>query len=149
MATIDVSSDAEVNAPPDVVYRIIADYENGHPRILPQKYFAGLVVEEGGVGAGTRIRFTMKGMGQARTMRARVEEPEPGRVLLETDLQTGAKTTFTVEPIDGGHRSRVTIRTEWQPRGIGGLFERMFAPRLLRDAYAQELTNLHLVASTE
>ena len=40
-----------------------------------------IIVEEGGVGAGTRIRFTMTVLGKTVTLRADVTEPVPGRVL--------------------------------------------------------------------
>ncbi len=47
-----VVASADMDAPPDRVYAIIADYHNGHPHILP-KQFRNLTVEKGGVGAGT------------------------------------------------------------------------------------------------
>ena len=131
-----------VDAPPAVVYGILSDYRHGHPAILPARYFSGLEVESGGVGEGTRIRFRLHLLGRTRTMRASVSEPEPGRVLAETDLETGGVTRFVVEPVDGGDRSRVTIRTEWTPTGVKGVFERLVAPPLLRQVYAAELRQL-------
>ena len=56
-------------------------------------------MEQGGIGAGTVIRFQMSALGQKRTLRAEITEPEPGRVLVETYLDSnGAVTTFTVDP---------------------------------------------------
>jgi hypothetical protein len=40
-------------------YSILADYRIGHPSILPHQ-FTSMEVEQGGVGAGTIIRFTMR-----------------------------------------------------------------------------------------
>jgi hypothetical protein len=65
-----------------------------------------------------------------------------GRVLTESDLESSLVTTFTVVP-EGDNASRVRIETVWQGAGgIGGFFERTFAPRVLRRLYAQELAKL-------
>jgi len=45
--TYSVTSSAHVNATPQRVYGIIADYHHGHPRILPSQ-FRRVVVERGG-----------------------------------------------------------------------------------------------------
>ena len=42
-----------MNAPAAKVYEVLSDYQEGHPAILPRKYFIDLTVEEGGRGAGT------------------------------------------------------------------------------------------------
>jgi hypothetical protein len=42
-----------MNAPVEQLYKILADYRNGHPLILPPKYFLLLDVEQGGFGEGT------------------------------------------------------------------------------------------------
>src|SRR5215218_6442166 len=119
-----VRASARVNAPAAVVYGIISDYRNGHPHILPKPYFEWLEVEQGGRGEGTVIRFQMRVLGQSRVMRAVVTEPEPGRVLVETDTGgSGPVTTFTVEPEESG--SRVTFSTELTSAGGPvGLLER-------------------------
>jgi hypothetical protein len=49
-----VVASAHIAAAPAQVYAIIANYREGHPRILP-KEFSGLTVEQGGIGAGTII----------------------------------------------------------------------------------------------
>ena len=142
MAQIRVAASADVDAPPQKVYAILADYQNEHPQILPDRHFSDFTVERGGKGAGTLIRFQMHVLGQSRTIRAEVSEPEPGRVLAETDLDTGAVTRFTVEPTDGGQAASVTIVTEWNRSGIMGFVERLTAPPLLRRIYDEELRNL-------
>jgi len=146
MAHVRVEAQSEIGADREDVYGILADYRAGHPSILPPEHFTGLHVEEGGRGAGTVIRFGMRVLGRERIARAEITEPEPGRVLVERVLDDrGLVTTFTVEPIDAG-RSRVTIATAWEARGLGGLFERLFAPRLLRRVYRAELARLDRVA---
>jgi len=139
VASIKVNAFAVVPLTPQRAWAIIADYRTGHPRILPPKYFSGLTVEAGGVGAGTRVRFEMHAFGNHQILHAEITEPEPGRVLLETVVESGAATTFTIEPLAGGTQSRVTIRTEYAREGISGWIEALFAPRLLKTIYLEEL----------
>lgn len=145
MPRIDVAETAVIPASPAVVYRILADYRTGHPAILPPRTFFDLVVESGGYGAGTVIRFRMRMAGITREIRGEVSEPEPGRLLVETYPDTGTVTSFTVEP-RGDHESIVTIRTEWEPVGFRGFVESLLAPRLLRGVYVEELKRLAQVA---
>lgn len=142
MNLVRASRSAILKAPPSVVFGLLADYLNGHPRILPEKYFTDLVVERGGVGAGTVIRFRMKSFGTTREFRAEVSEPVPGQVLVERDADSGILTTFTVSARNEGRESEVTIQTEWPARGIRGWVEGLFAPAFLRRVYGEELRKL-------
>jgi hypothetical protein len=110
-----------IEAPPARVYSIIADYHQHHPRIVPPPYFKSLQVEKGGIGAGTRIVVTMRVMGTTVTVRHIVSEPEPGRVLVESDTDGYSVTTFTVDPINAGRGSMLTITTDFKPRRRGFL----------------------------
>ena len=141
-----VRASARVKAPADVVYSVIADYRKGHPQILPRPYFEWLEVEQGGRGEGTVIRFQMRVLGQTRVLRAVVTEPEPGRVLVETDTGgDGPVTTFTVEP--EGQGSHVTFSTELTSAGGPvGVVERFALRRVLRRVFARELEQLGRVA---
>jgi hypothetical protein len=144
MARIVVSAEGAVDAPADTVYRYIADMREHHPRFLPPA-FSDFRVESGGVGAGTIARFTLTAGGRARDVRVKVAEPEPGRILTESDTESSAVTTFTVSPQGG--TSLVRISTAWDGAGgIGGLFERMLAPRVLRAIFADELKRLDAYA---
>jgi hypothetical protein len=136
----------DVHAPARDVYETIADYRRGHPRIVPPKYFRNLVVDEGGYGAGTRIRFDMTVLGRTTHCRAVIEEPQPGRVLVERELESGAVTTFEVEPV-GDVACLVSIGTE-MPRkpGIAGAVEKFLASRVLPRIYREELLRLEDVA---
>ena len=100
-----------IDSPPRIVYSIIADYREAHPKILPKPPFVSLVVEQGGVGAGTVVRVQMKVVGKVQTFRTVVSEPVPGRTLIETN-DTGYVTTFTVDPQSDGKKSFVTFTTE-------------------------------------
>jgi hypothetical protein len=144
MARNVVSAEGTVGAPADTVYRYLADMRGHHPRFLPPA-FSDFQVESGGAGAGTVTRFKITAGGRTREYRMKVDEPEPGRVLTESDLNSTAVTTFTVSPRGGA--SLVRISTAWDGAGgIGGLFERMFAPRVLRAIYTDELKRLDAYA---
>ena len=123
MARIAVSAESTVEAPADTVYRYIADMREHHPRFLPPA-FSDFRVESGGVGAGTILRYKLTAGGRTREYRTKIAEPEPGRVLTESDTGSSAVTTFTV----------------------GGLLERIFAPRVLRAIYTDELKRLDAYA---
>ena len=148
MATEKLSASALIEVPAQKVYEIIADYNNGHPRILPKPPFVALRVEEGGTGAGSMILIEMRVLGQIQTIRSVVTEPEPGRVLVETN-DNGYVTTFTVEPRAEGQHAHVTIETDMSGGrgGLLGVFERWFVARLMRPAFARELENLAAVAA--
>ena len=142
MSTINVVASKMINSPADKIYPILADYRNHHPHILPKAYFTELEVEEGGTGEGTIFRSGLQVMGQKQSFRMRVTEPEPGRVIVETDLDTGLVTKFIVEP-RGNDQSQVTIATTFQPSpGLKGWLERLVAPGYLRRVYRVELQQL-------
>lgn len=149
VATFTVSAMRRVPAPPAEVYAILADYTEGHPHILPSAYFRNIEVEEGGVGAGTRIRFEMTVLGTSRTIRAEIEEPKPGRVLVERDVEGKTVTTFTLNPAREGRESDVTITTVVTARdGILGLVERMATKAFLERVYRDELSRLAAYAAS-
>ena len=144
MATLHVTTERLVGAPADTVYGYLADMREHHPRFLPPA-FSDFEVESGGVGAGTITRFKVTAGGRTREYRMEVGEPQPGRVLTESDTNSSLVTTFTVTPEDGS--SRVRISTTWEgARGVGGFFERLFAPTALRRLYADELARLDAYA---
>jgi len=142
-----VTTTARLAAPPDRVYAVIADYDHGHPRILP-KQFTGLTVEQGGVGEGTVIRVSMRVFGRRFEFRGFVTEPEPGRVLVERNVgESESVTSFTVDPGSTATQAVVTIATELRCRpGLLGAIERFFTSRTLRAIYGQELSLLEAVA---
>lgn len=143
MSQIHVEASAVINARPEKIYGVLSDYRVGHPAILPKPYFTELTVEEGGQGAGTVMRVRMKVMGVEVAYHLVVSEPEPGRVLVETDEAAGVVTTFTVEPLNGGQQSRATIATDMRAsHGLRGFMEKLMNPPVTRRIYRQELQNL-------
>ena len=140
MGKITVAREGAVGAPAALTYRLIADDEH-HRNILPEG-FSDIEVLEGGVGAGTLHRFKVTAGGRERQYTMRVDEPEPGRVISETDQNSSLVTTFTITPA-GEDACAVKIETTWNGAGgIGGFFERTFAPKGLRRVYDAMLERL-------
>lgn len=144
MAMINVSAERVIDAPPETVYRYVADHVEHHPNFLPPA-FSDFKVEAGGVGAGTITHFRVNAGGRSRDYRMEVAEPEPGRVMTESDMNSSLVTTWTIDP--EGQGSLVRISTGWQGAGgVGGFFERLFAPRVMKRIYEDELERLNAYA---
>ena len=149
MGQIKVIATEVLDARPEDVYATIVDYKQEHPRILPKENLYDLQVEEGGYGAGTIIRFKSRILGVEQSFYQRVSEPEPGRVIVEQDIDTkqNLATTFTVIPVEEGKKSQVEISTTMNASpGFRGFAERVvlsiFNPRI----YRKELKLLEAVA---
>lgn len=147
MSTYRVTATRRIGAPAKIAYDIIADYRHGHTLIIPPKVFQNLQVTSGGFGAGTTICFDVRAFGSTKTLHATVTEPTPGRVLVETDLDAGVVTSFTVEPAADGRECDVTITTDFRGRdGLLGTIEQGLAKPFLRRAFAAELDRLDAVS---
>ena len=141
MAPLEVSSVRAISAPADTVYGYIANMREHHPNFLPPA-FSDFQVESGGTGAGTVLRYAITAGGRTRRLHSEVAEPEPGRVLTENDMDSSAVTACTVTPTDE-KSCRVRISLRWDgASGIGGFFERTFAPRAMRSILTDELNRL-------
>jgi uncharacterized protein YndB with AHSA1/START domain len=139
---VRVSASSVIAAPPQRVYTILADYHQHHPRVVPPQYFRKMEVLEGGIGAGTHTRIEMRVLGVTKTFEHVVSEPEPGRVLVETDTDGSTVTTFTVEPAGEG-ATHLTIATDLKTRGgIGGVIERFMSSLVLPAIYRAELARI-------
>ena len=149
MGQIKVKATAVLDARPEDVYATIADYRHGHPDILPKESLYDLQVEQGGHGAGTIIRFKLKALGVEQSFYQRISEPEPGRVLVEQDIDSAQNvmTTFTVDPEEHEQKSHVEIATTMNASpGFKGLVERIIVPIINPQIYRKELKLLEAVA---
>lgn len=135
-----------INAPAELIYNIIADFRNQHGHILPKQYFQALEVEEGGFGAGTITRFQMRLLGQTKHFRTLITEPHPGRMLIETDIQSGTPTTFTISPLAEENGIRVEISTELKS---GSAVENFLGKFMLQKVYRAELDLLARLAEKQ
>ena len=140
MAKVEASAQRTIDAPADAVYGYLADMQR-HSQFLPPA-FSDFQVVEGGVGAGSVTTFAVTAGGRTRNYRMRVTEPVPGRTLVESDANSSLVTTFNVEPQGG--KSLVSISTSWDGAGgVGGFFEKTFAPKAMRRIYLDELDRLN------
>lgn len=140
MTRLSVVEEGRIGAPADRVYGYIADLREHHQRFLPPS-FGEIRIEEGGYGAGTIYRVNVTFVGSTRELHMRMDEPIPGRVIIESDLHAPLATTWTVTPDGAG--CRVQIATTWaSASGLTGLMERLFAPEVMRKTYRDELGRL-------
>ncbi|MGW7658387.1 SRPBCC family protein, partial [Streptomyces tendae] len=128
MGQVEATTERIVTGKPEDVFDALADYRDTRPRLLPQQ-FSEYEVREGGDGEGTVVHWKL----QATSKRVRdclleVSEPSDGQ-LIEKDRNSSMVTTWTVTPAGEG-KSRVVVTSTWTgATGIGGFFERTFAPK--------------------
>ncbi|MCA9914565.1 MAG: SRPBCC family protein [Anaerolineae bacterium] len=150
MNTLYIEQSAIIHAPSDLVYSIVADYEVGHRAILPKPYFQEMVVEEGGYGAGTVIRLKMVVMGQTFNYHMRVTEPEPGRIIQESDQDTAQWSRFVLDEVSDNTQTRITIQSEFPLMpGFMGWMQRLTTPMIVRKIYREELAILNRYAQQQ
>lgn len=140
MAKVHAQAERAIDAPVDKVRALVADYADIRPKILTEHYRDYQVVE-GGTGAGTKARWKLQATSKrVRDVAATVTEPESG-TLVESDANSSMVTTWTVRAAGAG--SVVRIDTTWSGAGgIGGFFEKTFAPAGLKRIYDGVLTKL-------
>lgn len=140
MAEVIVQAAKTIQAKPERVFAALADYTDVRKRMLTEQ-FSEYEVREGGTGAGTVVHWKL----QATKKRVRdclfdVTEPAE-RELVETDRNSSMVTTWSVVPEGDG--STVRVETKWNGAGgIGGFFEKTFAPGGMRKIYQAQLSKL-------
>jgi hypothetical protein len=141
MAQVIVTAELEVAGSPLQVRDALADYTQTRPKILTD-HFSDYQVREGGNGAGTLVAWKFAATSKrVRDQLVEVTEPLDGS-LVETDTNSSMVTTWTVTEAGEG-RSLVGVRTTWNGAGgIGGFFERTFAPKGLRRVYEEMIGKL-------
>ncbi|MBN1094931.1 SRPBCC family protein [Blastococcus sp. TML/C7B] len=141
MSQVVATAGGIVSAPAELVVRALADYETVRPRILPVQ-FSEYRVEAGGHGVGTTVHWKFAATSKrVRDQLLDVTEPAPG-TLVETDRNSSMVTTWTVLAADTGVTT-VRVRTTWNGAGgIGGFFERTFAPKGLARVYSDLIARL-------
>ncbi|WP_214406687.1 SRPBCC family protein [Pseudonocardia lacus] len=128
MAQVTARTARTIDAPADKVRAALADYETVRPSILTEQY-RDYRVESGGQGAGSRVHWVLQATkSRQRDQLVEVSVPTEDRIV-ESDANSSMVTTWTVTP-KGADRSEVAVETTWNGAGgIGGFFERTFAPR--------------------
>ncbi|MEU0149965.1 SRPBCC family protein [Streptomyces sp. NPDC006288] len=150
MAQVEATTERIIAADAETVFDALADYKEVRGKVLTG-HFSEYEVREGGDGEGTLVHWKL----QATSKRVRdclLEVTEPGGAsqaggyaggqLVEKDRNSSMVTTWTVTPAGEG-RSKAVVSTVWDGAGgIGGFFERTFAPKGLGRIYDELLTNL-------
>jgi hypothetical protein len=143
MATVTARATRAVDASPEQVLAFLRDYREARPRILTDNY-SQYRVESGGQGQGTVIGYHFAAGGRERDYRLSIEEDGAG--LSERDQLSSFVSRWTVAPGEAG--AQVTVEASWQGGGgIGGVFERTFAPMGLRRIYGEMLEKLSAAVS--
>jgi hypothetical protein len=139
MGQVSAASTVLIDAAPETVLTAVADYQTVRPKILSAHY-SDYRVLEGGQGAGTVATWKLQATrSRVRNVRANVDVA--GHTVIEKDANSTMITNWTVAPAEPG--SSVTVKTSWQGAGgIGGFFERTFAPLGLRKIQSEMLENL-------
>ncbi|MFC9812568.1 SRPBCC family protein [Streptomyces virginiae] len=141
MAQVEATTERIIGADAETVFDTLADYSGTRGKLLPE-HFSEYEVREGGDGEGTLVHWKL----QATSKRVRdclleVTEPTDGQ-LVEKDRNSSMVTTWVVTPAGEG-RSKTVVTTVWNGAGgIGGFFERTFAPKGLGRIYDTLLANL-------
>jgi len=139
---IHVKKERVIDANPEIVYDTLADYKGKRKQLLTPN-FQDYAVERGGQGSGTMLRYRLQAAGRERPYHISVQEPVKGQVLVERDTDSSQVTTWSITPVEAGRKTKVKVESEWTGgRGIGGFFERTFAPRGLRHIYKTMLSRL-------
>lgn len=136
MAQVTATAERTIEAPAETVSTALADYETVRPQILTEHYSEYRVEPDGKV--HWKLAATQK---RVRDQLVSVDRPDHATIV-ERDANSSMVTTWTVTS-EGTHRSTVRVVTTWNGAGgIGGFFERTFAPTGLRRIHEGVLANL-------
>jgi hypothetical protein len=140
MAQVSVTAQKTVHAPADQVRAALADYRTVRPKILTPHY-TEYELRAGGEGAGSEVHWKLAAT-EKRVRDQLIDVSQSGEELVETDRNSSMVTRWVVRPAADGE-STVEVHTVWNGAGgIGGFFERTFAPLGLRKIYDGLLSNL-------
>ena len=139
MGQVSADSTVVIDAAPETVLAAIADYQTVRPKILSSHYSEYKVLQ-GGQGQGTVVRWKLQAT-EKRVRDVQSSVDVAGHTVIEKDANSSMVTNWTVAPAGTG--STVTVKTSWTGAGgIGGFFEKTFAPLGLRKIQAEVLENL-------
>jgi uncharacterized protein YndB with AHSA1/START domain len=144
MAQVKATAERTIGAPVDKVWQALADYADVRPKLLTE-HFSEYEVRAGGTGAGTTAHWKLAATSK-RVRDCLVEVTSPAEhALVERDANSSMVTTWSVRP-SGKENSAVSVETTWNGAGgVGGFFEKTFAPGGLRRIYDGMLANLDRV----
>lgn len=134
MAQVTATTQRTIEAPAEVT-AALADYETVRPQILTENYGDYRVEPD------KRVHWTLQAT--KKRVRDQLVTVEVDRDhIVERDANSSMVTTWTVAS-EGTNRSTVSVETTWNGAGgIGGFFEKTFAPKGLARIHDGVLANL-------
>lgn len=128
-----INETIEIGRPPEEVFAYVSDFAR-HPEWQPQ-LVAATVETDGPTDVGTRVKQTRHVGRGTRTFTLEVTEHDrPQRVAFRgIDGPVRPQGRLTLEPIDGGTRTRYSAQLDFQGQGLGVAI----APLVRRDARKQ------------
>ncbi|GAA2459816.1 SRPBCC family protein [Actinomadura vinacea] len=140
MGQVTATTEKTVDAGVEQVFAALGDYSGTRSKLLTEHY-SEYEVREGGQGEGTTVHWRLAATSKrVRDCLLSVTVPQEN-TLVERDANSSMVTTWTVSPAGAG--SRVKVETTWKGAGgVGGFFERTFAPRGLQRIYDEQLAKL-------
>jgi uncharacterized protein YndB with AHSA1/START domain len=141
MGQVVVTAERTLEASPEQVLGALGDYTGVRSRMLTE-HFNEYEVREGGQAEGTVVHWKLAATSKrVRDCLFTVSAPAADR-LVERDANSSMVTTWTVTPAGEG-RSKAVVTSVWNGAGgIGGFFEKTFAPKGLGRIYDELLQNL-------
>lgn len=135
MAQVTATTQRTIEAPAEQVTAALADYETVRPQILTENYGDYRVEPD------KRVHWTLQAT--KKRVRDQLVTVEVDRDhIVERDANSSMVTTWTVAS-EGTNRSTVSVETTWNGAGgIGGFFEKTFAPKGLARIHDGVLANL-------
>ncbi|GAA5146189.1 SRPBCC family protein [Pseudonocardia eucalypti] len=145
MTDVIVTASRTVRGTPERVRAALADYAGIRPAILTENY-SEYEVREGGQGPGTKVHWKLAATSKrVRDQLVEVSEDTSADIpaLIESDQNSSMVTRWVVYPRDDENESNVVVITKWKgATGVGGFFERTFAPGGLRRIHETVIGNL-------
>ncbi len=135
-----ITHSIEIDRRPEEVFAYLDDFERHHE--WQSQIVSSKVETEGPVGVGTRIREIRKIGGREQDTSFEVTEHDRPRTSAFRGFAGPVRPvgTVTVEPLDDGSRSRVSIDFDLEGHGFGKLivpFARMQARRTIAESQEQ------------
>lgn len=140
MAQVTATTETTLPVAPPVALAALADYTDVRPAILTEAY-TDYAVQAGGVGTGTVATWRLHAT-EKRVRHVVADVVVDASSVIEKDRNSSLVTTYAVL-VDGPAGTRVRVTTTWDGAGgIGGFFERTFAPKGLARIHDGVLANL-------
>src|SRR3954447_1848822 len=143
MATVRATAERSIPAGASEVFVLLADPERRR-EILPEAYHDLLVVSSDS--GDPLVTYTLHAGGRQRDYSIAIVPAEPDRLVRDEDALSTLRTEWALAP--EGDQTRVTATTTWQgAAGIGGFFERTFAPKGVARLHQQTLERVERLVS--